>query len=267
MSRIKIPTNFNIDLEFELPEFHRRLLAWVIDFVLLLFYILIIDKLYASLTAGMGSSKDDSYNASFLGLILFVPFILYHLLFEVFMNGQSPGKKVMGIKVINENGGRASISQFLLRWLLRSSEYTILMVIIYTAAGYLPVLLYYMFVTVVFLLADIICVVITEKSQRLGDMAAGTILIRTSNKGSLEETVFMDVDDSYIPAFPQVMQLSDRDMNSVKRILDSCRKNGNWTQAEYASSKIKTVLKINTSLASPDFLEALLKDYNYLSTK
>ncbi len=37
MGAIKVPTNFNIDLEFEIPEFYRRLVALLIDSLILFF--------------------------------------------------------------------------------------------------------------------------------------------------------------------------------------------------------------------------------------
>ena len=61
------------------------------------------------------------------------------------------------------------------------------------------------------------------------------------------------------------MQLSDRDMNSLKGILDTARKKGDYNLAEMASEKIKNHLKIQTTLSPFEFLEVLLKDYNYLS--
>ena len=39
MSLIQIATPFNIDIEFEIAEFHKRLLVYLIDFVLLLIYL------------------------------------------------------------------------------------------------------------------------------------------------------------------------------------------------------------------------------------
>jgi hypothetical protein len=61
------------------------------------------------------------------------------------------------------------------------------------------------------------------------------------------------------------MLLSDRDINSLKSILDTARRRHDYNLAEMASDKIKSHLKIDTSLSPFDFLEILLKDYNYLS--
>jgi hypothetical protein len=61
------------------------------------------------------------------------------------------------------------------------------------------------------------------------------------------------------------MQLSDRDINSLKGILDTAKKRGDYNLAEMASNKIRNHLNIQTPLSPFDFLEVLLKDYNYLS--
>jgi len=61
------------------------------------------------------------------------------------------------------------------------------------------------------------------------------------------------------------MHLSDRDINSLKSILDTARKKHDFNLAEMAAEKIKDHLKIETSISPFDFLEILLKDYNFLS--
>jgi hypothetical protein len=63
------------------------------------------------------------------------------------------------------------------------------------------------------------------------------------------------------------MQLSDKDINAIKSILETARKKGDFYMASNASEKIKTHLKIDSNLSPFDFLDTLLKDYNYLSVK
>ena len=121
--------------------------------------------------------------------------------------------------------------------------------------------------TTILLFTDIILTASSKKAQRLGDMLAGTILIRTNPKGSINDTVFLEIADNYVPSFPQIMQLSDKDINSVKSILDTSRKKGDFQLAAMATEKIKNHLKIESSLPPFEFLEIVMKDYNYLSTK
>jgi uncharacterized RDD family membrane protein YckC len=272
MAVIKVPTSFNIDVEFEVPEFYRRLVALLIDVLIEFIYYKIAMVIFDSIARGTGRfDTDTEFNLQAVGLLLVVPILVYHLALEITMNGQSIGKKIMGIKVVHENGGRASISQFIIRWLLRVSDVwiVVLVLILLSGAGIwhdteatLIVL-----ALLAFLVTDIILVISSKKGQRLGDILAHTILIRTNARGRIEETVFQEVADTYTPVFPQIMQLSDKDINAIKSILETARKKGDFHMAATASDKIMSHLKINSSLSPFDFLEILLKDYNYLSVK
>ena len=274
MSIVRIPTNFNIDLDFEIPEFYRRFFALLIDLVVIYIYLIIAGAIMRNVYSGRHIySDDDLYNYSFVRLLFMVPVFVYHLVCEVTMKGQSIGKKIMGIRVVNETGGKPSISQFMIRWLLRVSDYAVLILIFLFAsygAGvfvFIPTLRWFAFLAFAFLATDVVLVVSSKKGQRIGDILAKTILIRTTAKGSIGETVFVEVADNYIPSFPQIMQLSDKDINAIKSILETSRKKGDYQIAEAASEKIKNHLHISSSMSPFDFLEILLKDYNYLSVK
>src|ERR1700730_10290309 len=107
MGVIKVSTTFNIDLEFEIPEFHRRLFAWVIDVVMqIIYYRIAIMILSRSISASDIFSADGRYNLWGLYMMIIIPIFTYHLICEVTMNGQSIGKKILGIRVVSENGGR-----------------------------------------------------------------------------------------------------------------------------------------------------------------
>jgi hypothetical protein len=110
-------------------------------------------------------------------------------------------------------------------------------------------------------------VISSKKGQRIGDILAKTIIISIRTKSNIEETVFQEVSDNYVPSFPQIMQLSDRDINAIKSILETARKRGDYNMAEAAAVKIKSHLKIESGMPAFDFLDILLKDYNYLSVK
>lgn len=267
MATIKVPTSFNIDVEFEIPEFYRRLLSLIIDIIIEVIYLRIA---FAIIKETNNSFSPEGQNMYAVQLLLLLPFFLYHVVLEITMNGQSVGKKIMGMRVVHENGGRASISQFLIRWLLRVSDVWMLALIILIAQS-----VYYRdasstiiaIAVLAFLITDIVLVVSSKKGQRIGDFLAHTILIRTSSKANIEETVFQEVADTYVPSFPQIMQLSDRDINSIKSILETAKKKHDFNMAFMASEKIKAHLNIQSSSSPFEFLDLLLKDYNYLSTK
>jgi len=270
MSVIKVPTSFNIDVEFEIPEFYKRLLALVIDTVFLIFYIKIASWIYSEIAQGTSIFDSDAlYDLQWISLILVMPMFLYHGLFEIITNGQSLGKKLMKLRVVNENGGRASISQFVIRWLLRDIWFVSLffMAIYYLESGNKALGLFLLLASLGYFITDVVLIVSSKKGQRLGDLLAHTIMISTNPKANIEETVFEEVADTYKPHFPQIMQLSDRDINAIKSILQTARKRDDFNMALTAADKIKTHLRIDTNMSPFDFLDILLKDYNYLSTK
>jgi uncharacterized RDD family membrane protein YckC len=270
MAVIKIPTNFNIDLEFEVPEFFRRILALFIDTILLIIYYKISVALLTSIAGSMNSRSEENWmNLHWASLFIILgPIFFYHIAMEILLNGQSLGKKIMQLRVVNENGGKAGISQLFIRWMLRDIWFLLLLLMglgkIYTGENTQAIIL--VLSVIGFFITDIILVVASKKGQRLGDLLARTILIRTQTKGDIEDTVFIEVADSYVPSFPQIMQLSDRDINSIKNILDTARRKGDYHMAETAAAKIKAHLKIESGMPAFDFLDLLLKDYNFLST-
>jgi uncharacterized RDD family membrane protein YckC len=148
-------------------------------------------------------------------MILLLPVALYHLIFEITMNGQSPGKKIIGLRVVDENGGRPSISQFVIRWLLRLSDVWIVQILILvlillaTSGNFQRLELIFIVVFGFgFLVTDICLVVSARKGQRTGDILAKTIVISVRTSGSIEDTVFVHVADDYIPSFPNKIYAS-----------------------------------------------------------
>ena len=267
MSTVRIATNFNIEIEFMAPPFYRRAAAWMLDMVVLIFYAIIAMKVLDGVTGALSPREGNGVTVWAVSLLLMLPFLLYHVVLEATMNGQSLGKKIMGIKVVSENGGRPSISQLLIRWFIRTSDYSLLIIIILLPyASVLGPQIYWGIAGAFLLLIADLVLVNTRRQQRLGDILGHTVLINTRQKEKLTDTIFLEVTDTYVPQFPQIMQLSDRDINALKGIIDTVKKHKDYNMAYAASEKIKAHLKIDTSLEPKDFLEVLLKDYNYLST-
>jgi uncharacterized RDD family membrane protein YckC len=259
MSIIQIATPFNIDLEFEIAEFHKRLLAYIIDFTLLIIYMYSMKYLLYTLF------MLDESNIGIDIIVVSLPMLLYSLFTELWMDGQTVGKRIMKIRVISLDGGEPTFGQFLIRWIVRFWEWPFFFGYI-ALSGYN--LLYYIFATGFFGVVVVIVIAINSKSQRLGDIAAGTVVVNTQTDLSLTDTIFQQVNNmEYKVAFPDVMRLSDRDINTIKNVVTMAEKKGNYDMCNRVALKIKDVLKIKTDLDSPDFLNKLLEDYNYLATK
>ena len=171
----------------------------------------------------------------------------------------------MSIRVISLEGGEPTFGQFLLRWITKFFEWPFLF-------GYIAFsstnLIAYTFITGLFGIAVVIIISVSNKNQRLGDMAAGTVVVNTKSALTIADTVFMNINTTgYKVMFPEVMRLSDRDINTIKGVLTQAGKRNNFDMCNRVSMKIKEVLNIQSDMHVDQFLEKLLEDYNYLATK
>src|SRR5690242_11801334 len=122
MPLIQIETPFNIELEFEIAEIYKRLFAYVVDFAILLLYFLSMKYFYYG---GFNLVSGDSLK-SHVGLDILtisIPMLLYSLVCEVMMHGQTIGKKIFNIRIISLAGGEPSLSQYTTRWIFKVFEW------------------------------------------------------------------------------------------------------------------------------------------------
>lgn len=264
MGLIQIATPFNIDLEFEIAEFPKRLFAYFIDFFILLMYFISMKYLYYG---GFDTVSRDVLE-SHVGidiLTISFPMLLYSLATEVLMHGQTIGKKIMRIRVISLEGGEPTLGQYLLRWMFRAWEWPFFFG--YTFFSTESIIAYIM-VTGFLGIIVVIIIAVSKRSQRLGDLAANTVVVNTHSKLSVNDTVFMDISrPDYKVRFPEVLRLTDRDINTINNVLTHYHKTQKPETAMRVANKVQDVLKIRTEMYAVDFLEKLLEDYNYLATR
>lgn len=236
MSKISILTPQNIELEYDLASVGDRIVATIIDRLILIAYGIIL----------MVIATQANFSGDVMTLFVFVvsiPAIFYTLLSEVFMNGQTIGKRVMKIKVISINGNQPSFSQYLLRWLFRTID-------LWMTGNILAVVM----------------VAVNEKRQRLGDIVAGTALIKTTPRTTISDTLYVPVaETNYRATYPEVIHLNDGDIQLVKEVITNVHKSGNTLLAYQAMHKIEAVLNIKSQHEPLTFLYAVLSDYNHLS--
>ncbi len=257
MPVIQIATPFNIDIEFEIAEFHKRLLAYLIDFTLILLYMFsILYLLYGGFRVGEGS-------AGLVLLLLVIPTLSYTTASEVLMNGQTIGKKILHIKVVSLDGGEPTLGQYLLRWFMRFYEWAFIIFTLFWNNGYTGLI--WLFIGGI---SSIVIMSISAKSQRLGDIVAGTVVVNTNSSLTVDDTIFMHVaEQNYKVKFPEVMRLSDRDINTIKNVLNQTAKTNQYDMCNRVAYKVQGVLKVSTDMYAIDFLEKIMEDYNYLSTR
>lgn len=212
----------------------------------------------------------ESMGQTLVILLVSIPAFLYHLLMEIFFNGQSVGKKLVGIKVMDKSGNEPTLSQYLVRWLLGLGNYAMMSVpyVIFLVIISGGVYIFAMISLLTVYLPDVITVAATGKSQRLGDLAGGTVVIDAKAETSINETIYLEIEEpNYEAKFPQVMRLSDRDINGIRNLLALKAARETDQYMIEVSYRIKEVLAIQSDLPPNEFLQQLLQDYNYLTQK
>jgi uncharacterized RDD family membrane protein YckC len=234
MNTINIQTAQNIEIAYDIASVGERIAGSIIDFVIKGAYILLGFLLF---------TLHPAIDYLRILLILFLmPVLFYDLVMEQFLNGQSPGKRLMKIRVISIDGNRPSFGQYLLRWLFRLIDFAM-------SEG----------------LVALVCVAASNKRQRVGDMVAQTTLIKTIPRSSLQHTIYAATDESYQVRYPEVTQLSDHDIQLLKETITLRNKTDNISIVYQAADKVKSVLHITSTQEPLAFLQQVILDYNHLT--
>jgi hypothetical protein len=182
----------------------------------------------------------DSYTPYVIVILAMLPVTLYHFLSETFMNGQSFGKKIVGIKVVKLDGTQPGVGSYALRALLRIIDVNLFDGII-----------------------GIITVAVSKKSQRLGDMAAGTTVIKLGARVTLNDTILYRPVADYKVVFDQVALLNDRDIAIIKDVLEYGVSNNKPEAIANLAQKVKAKIGIVSDLPNDAFLRTILLDYSH----
>ena len=237
MNTIRISTPQNIDIEYDLASLGERIVGYIIDCLIIFVYVIAL--------VIVASFNHFSRGSEVVILLLAIPVFFYDLASEVFMNGQSVGKRVMNIKVVSLDGRQPTLGQYVLRWMFRLVDFTL------TSH-----------------LCGVICIAVSEHKQRVGDMVAGTTLVRTISRTGFQQTMYVPVGQAaYAVSYPQVVNLGDKDMQLIKEVLLSVHTTGNKQLAYHAAEKIMQTLHIHSDIEPEKFLQVLLADYNYLTSQ
>jgi len=228
MQTIKIQTPQNVVIEYEIASIWDRIVANFRDYLIIISYIILLAII----------SSTFKLNNPILFIFFALPPFLYQLVFESFMNGQSPGMKSKGLKVIRIDGKECTFLNYFLRWVLRPID-------VFMFYGGIAMLM----------------IAVTKNGQRLGDLLAGTTVVRLKKQYSLDNTLFVNPENNYVPVFSGVDRLNDRDMEIIKEAIKVYEATGNMIPAGELSKKIKTALDIQTQMDPIVLLKTILKDY------
>ncbi|MCL2351070.1 MAG: RDD family protein [Firmicutes bacterium] len=173
MNYIRITTSDNIEIEYRLAGAGSRISAAVVD-------LLAQTAAFAAVCLLLYFAADGP-RAGALGLLAaggpplavlivmsFLIYFVYHIFFEMLMNGQSPGKRLFRLRVVGGNGRPVGLFQSLIRNVFR-----------YTAD--MPGI-------------GVITMLCSRKGKRVGDMLASTVVISENGSLALESLTFEPYD-------------------------------------------------------------------------
>lgn len=233
MKRIEITTSHNIIVRFELASFVIRIGAFIIDILILMFFSFLF-----SLAFGDVSSLSV--------FVLILVWALYHLVFEVFNQGQSPGKMLLKIRVVSLEGRTPTFNDYLTRWAFR-------MIDVLPTSGSVAILL----------------ISSSEKNQRLGDMLANTTVVKVQNENAINLSSIQNIESEGEMLYPGIAQFSDGDMLLVKEAINRYMKNPhkeNKSVITQLTRKITERLQIKPPGGNTiDFLKRALYEYVLLT--
>ena len=242
MRTISILTPQNVLIDLEGAGFLLRAVAFGIDIIvriiLIIFFVLLLDFLK------MGGDAEMVFGY----LVILPSMIFYTFLFELFMNGQTPGKMMTGIHVRMADGSAAGPDACLTRWFMRVLD-------IYITLGALAGMM----------------INATEKEQRLGDMLAGTIVVKKKKSAgiSIEALEELDRSEDYTPQYPQVINLKEDDVLLIKNTVIRFEKHKNKAHKVTVAMLVKHLQELLGIEEQPKdalkFLRTCIKDYIILT--
>ncbi|HNP95143.1 MAG TPA: RDD family protein [Cyclobacteriaceae bacterium] len=236
MHSINVRTTQNVFIQYPVASVGDRIVAFLLDRLILIAYTVFVFALFINVEMQI----TWVWYAS-----LGIPWIFYHLFFEIVMNGQSPGKRVMKVKVVRLDGTPPTVGNYLMRWIFSFIDY-------YFLSGVIAMLV----------------IAMGGKGQRLGDLVAGTSVVKLVEQREISSNdIFVKADENYVPTFSQVIQLTEADIELIQRALEVNRDQGNAQPVLAVTEKIKTLLGIKTDLPPVKFLYTIVKDFNHITSR
>jgi uncharacterized RDD family membrane protein YckC len=236
-------------LSFETPEravlsldvvgLGGRVLAFLLD--LLFLFLAWVTALLAYSVAGDLLRRVQQLSALAQGLAVAVAFALgwcYDVAFETLWRGQTPGKRILGLRVVRADGAPVGPVESVIRNVARAAEVPLL---------YAPAVL---------------CVALTRRHQRLGDLLAGTLVVRDR---AYDLSRYAPVETTVDPRWASLQGRAALAPDEFERLSDFLGRRGELAPAarRRVGEKIARALAARAGALSPGpgeaepFLEAL----------
>jgi uncharacterized RDD family membrane protein YckC len=234
MSELQINTTQNVKITFNAAGAGERLLAFGIDTIIKISYLLLVRSIFNVF------QDMDEWSQIGIDALFGLPVLFYTLILESYLQGQTLGKRILKIRVVKIDGYQATLSDYVVRWFFRIVDIYVL------GLGFFVMLL-------------------NNKTQRLGDMAAGTAVISLKDNISINHTILEHLKEDYKPTYHNVIKLSDNDVRIIKETFVSAKAAKDYQTLIRLRSKIMEVTDIKEMKQHTDidFIDVVIKDYNY----
>lgn len=225
-----------------------RIGAALIDYVLIIIYYIFMNLINTYVLP-----KSENTFTTYTSYALFMIPLFYQFLFETFNNGRTIGKLVFKIRVVNKDGSNPTIGSLFMRHIFRLIDYGV------SGIG-------------------IFIILFTKNNQRIGDLAASTIVIHEGSYKHMRVTLdeFAYTTKDYTPVYPEARNLSFGQAELIRRLLSTYDPNKPSTspknldalkQMDILSGKVCKLLNIQKSNqdTSYNFLTTILHDYQHIA--
>jgi uncharacterized RDD family membrane protein YckC len=195
--RLTIETPEQVALELDVAGIGSRFLALAIDTVVqgLLFVLLLALLAFGVRLSSLVTSFGSLWAQALILLLLFCVYWGYFAVFEIVWQGQTPGKRVTGIRVIKDSGRPADVPAVVLRNLLR-------------AVDMLPGMY----------AVGVLSMFFTRHARRVGDLVAGTVVVHDKHRDTVATLQSMQPARS-VSASPATLRVSDEELALVETYL------------------------------------------------
>src|SRR6185436_19037192 len=229
---LRIDTPEQVALELPIAGIGSRFLAIFVDTLLQ-----VVTYIAAALVLGVGGRRISGLLHLPPALISFLPaiFVLigfciywgYFAFFEIILKGQTPGKRVAGIRVIKDSGRPLDAMSAILRNLLRGIDF-------------LPA----------FYAVGVTTMILNKHSRRLGDFVAGTVVVHDKPPARIDLDWALGTTpvDPAVAANPNIARLTDAEVVLIETYLER-RFNLESPARERASAQIVQRITTRTGLA------------------
>ncbi len=212
---IEVVTPENIAFDYQLAGPFRRLPAYLIDLAVRIIIFLAVLALVGVVLATVGFTFRSTFAFSLFTAVAIVLYFIqswfFGIFFETYYNGRTPGKWTLGLRVISVDGRPISGMQALLRNLIRDIDL-------------MPATLFssfdtenpYLSIPLMTGIVGLITMTMTRRMQRLGDLAAGTMVVLDERNWSLPG---VRVDDIRVPALASFIPADFRPTPTLAKTL------------------------------------------------